>query len=566
MKSTNLALLNEMKDTEQDFEWYPTTDEIINAFFVHAHEFEFESLLDVGAGNGKVLLQFKSLVKASLALNKNHSYHTDLFAIEKSTPLLDSMPLDIGIMGTDFWEQSFLDKKVDCIFSNPPYKDFVSWSAKLIREANANYIYLVLPQRWKEQTLINAAIAAREAEVEVLGEFDFMDAEDRKARAKVNLICIKLYQSKFNTSRYSRNNLGPKVDAFELWVKDSFGLQAQKPKHSDSDLEKQEADFKTRAEKIEHSLVSGNGLIETLNNLYLDELNSLLDNYKKVCTLDAALFKELNLSLTSIVANIKSRIKGLKDSYWNELFNNYDTLTTRLTVKSRESFIRTIRANTNIDFTPSNAYAITAWAIKNANGYYDQQLVKTFDEMVSLANVINYKSNQRVYLRNEYRYSRFEAENIKLDFRIVLQNSGGLSRSTWSHEKVNGLDKSASNFLDDLLVIAMNLGFDKIDAVSNHYFQSNAKQSFVSKAKNAIGVQVEIFEVRAFLNGNMHIKFNKDFLLALNVEVGRLKGWIHNAQHAAEELNEEVVNVNKYFKKSFSLLPNSIDRLLLGAK
>lgn len=564
MKNTNLALLNEMIDTDQDFEWYPTTQAIINAFFLHVNHFEIESLLDVGAGNGKVLLAFKNLVSASSELNKNNSYSTKLFAVEKSKPLLDSLPMNIGIMGTDFWEQSFLDKKVDCIFSNPPYKSFIDWSAKLIREANTNFIYLVLPQRWKNQELILSALKAREASYEVVGEFDFFEAEDRKARAKVDLISIKLIKTGDSNSRYYRNRASQTVDAFELWVKDSFGLDAQKPKHNESDYEKAEKSFKTRSEKINSALVTGNDLIETLYNLYLDELNNLLDNYKKVCSLDANLFKELNISVASIVDNIKTRIKGLKDAYWHELFNNYAPLTKRLTTRSREAFINTIRANTSIDFTPSNAYAITAWAIKNANGYFDKQMLDIFDDMVSLANVQNYKSNQRVYQRNEYRYCRFEADHVKLDFRIVLQNSGGLSRSTWQHDKVNGLERRAANFLDDLLVVAMNLGFDQIDNVARHYFRGSSKEVFVCKARNAIGVEMDIFTVRAFLNGNMHIQLAKPFALALNVEVGRLKGWIHNAQHAAEEMQEDVREVNKYFMQSFTLLPNIADQILLG--
>ena len=56
MKSSALA---ELKATDQDFEWYPTTNEIIDAFHAHVNRYEIESLLDIGAGNGKVLSSFK---------------------------------------------------------------------------------------------------------------------------------------------------------------------------------------------------------------------------------------------------------------------------------------------------------------------------------------------------------------------------------------------------------------------------------------------------------------------------------------------------------------------------
>lgn len=51
----------------------------------------------------------------------------------------------------------------------------------------------------------------------------------------------------------------------------------------------------------------------------------------------------------------------------------------------------------SIDFTESNALAITAWAIKNANRYYDRQSITMFWGMVNQANVTMYKSNLRTW-------------------------------------------------------------------------------------------------------------------------------------------------------------------------
>lgn len=68
-------------------------------------------------------------------------------------------------------------------------------------------------------------------------------------------------------------------------------------------------------------------------------------------------------------------------------------------------------------------------------------------------------------------------------------------------------------------------------------------------------------EIRAFLNGNLHIKFNQQFMLALNVEVGRLLGWSHTAQEAAHDLNEEVNEIMGYFKTCYSALPYTINQL-----
>lgn len=554
-----MNMIAELKDTEQDFEFYPTTNQIISAFHGHVHKFEISSLLDIGAGNGKVLNRFKEINSQF-----EHGYRTEYFAIEKARPLLDSLPAEISILGTDFWEQSLLDKNIDCIFSNPPYRDFIEWSVKVIREANANFLYLVIPQRWKEQKIIIDAIKARKADFEIVGEFDFLEAEDRKARAKVDLVFIRL--CRHNERNYRRHSVGENaiVDPFELWVNDFFHLADNMDADKLSEYEKDREKSASREQRIKTALVGGNGLIEALHTLYLKEMENLINNYKKVCSLDAELFRELDISINSVVNTLKSRVKGLKDAYWQELFNNYAPLTSRLTAASRENFVRSIRSKTNIDFTPSNAYAITVWAVKNANGYFDNQMIDTFNKMVEAGNVINYKSNERVFKFNRYRYIEHGSErptNFKLDYRIVLEHIGGINTSSYSHDARNGLSLCAANFLDDLVVVAMNLGFDLVDGVKHHSFVPGQKEVFYTRDKS--GERMILMEARAFLNGNMHIRFSQKFILALNCEVGRLLGWIHNAQQAAEEMGEDVQEVSKYYKTNYTLLPSAITRLLL---
>jgi len=58
----------------------------------------------------------------------------------------------------------------------------------------------------------------------------------------------------------------------------------------------------------------------------------------------------------------------------------------------------------SIDFTESNALAVTAWAIKNANGYYDRQLVTLFESMIDQANITMYKSNLKTWGKEQWRY------------------------------------------------------------------------------------------------------------------------------------------------------------------
>ncbi|NRA79478.1 MAG: hypothetical protein HRU18_14830, partial [Pseudoalteromonas sp.] len=79
-------LIQTIKQFNQDFEWYPTTDEqldlIKSDFKVMKGIGERPSLLDVGAGNGKAL---KFLTEGKR------------YAIEKSVPLLSSLDKDIFV-------------------------------------------------------------------------------------------------------------------------------------------------------------------------------------------------------------------------------------------------------------------------------------------------------------------------------------------------------------------------------------------------------------------------------------------------------------------------------------
>ncbi len=555
-----MNILAELKHTAQDHEWYPTTNEIIEAFHSHVHHFEIESLLDIGAGNGKVLTTFRDRNS-----KQEHCYSTDLLAIEKSQPLLESLSPDIGILGTDFWQQSLLDKSVDCIFSNPPYSEFVEWSAKVIREANANLIYLVIPQRWKDQKQIAAAIEARRGGFEVIGSFDFLNSEDRQARAKVDLVFIWLcHESQLRGSHQSRSRVGAMTDPFEQWVCEFFKLD-DKQKQTGSDHVRDTETQKTRKEQVKNALVTGNGMIEVLDNLYRDELSFLIGNYQKVAELDAALFKELEISIRSITSTLKSRIKGLKSFYWNELFENYAPLTNRLTSASRKSFIESIRRKTNIDFNASNAYAITIWSIKNADQYLDNQMIETYRKMVNAANVINYKSNAKVFKNNYFRYNWDEHSHFKLDYRIVIERMGGIDKRDWTRDARGGLANTSADFVDDLIVVANNLGFTCADAVLAHNFEAGKKETFRCVDKS--GEETELMTVRAYMNGNLHLKLNQKFILALNVEIGRLKGWIHNIQHAAAEMEEKEAEVSPYYRSSYTLIgDNTLTKLLGVAK
>ncbi|MHA1558482.1 MAG: hypothetical protein ACTSXG_01550, partial [Alphaproteobacteria bacterium] len=116
---------------------------------------------------------------------------------------------------------------------------------------------------------------------------------------------------------------------------------------------------------------------------------------------------------------------------------------------------------------------------------------------------------------------------------------------------INKLSGLAHNFLDDVLTVANNLGFAVPEYMNSKQitdeWKSNKTQTF-SQENNKV-----LMTVKAFKNGNLHIKFNQDFIRTLNVEFGRLKGWLTNHIQASAELNIPVKKTEKLFKANYQL-------------
>lgn len=718
-----LKLIKELKDNEEDFEFYPSTTEILTALYwdilPKKREDSFEdnffgvnksiSLLDIGAGNCKLLSVFKDIASSQplldevyyeeihrademieksvtavkqltnygrsldvvfadgeesnidlhqfvLTLNNNPIENINLsmleqedkkssyvnnkeylisllenyelptrtrssrennvvkinkyMAIEKSQILINNMPEEVFVMGADFNEQALLDKKADIIFSNPPYKEYSYWSEKIIKEANADSIYLVIPQRWDNQENIIQAIKKRNATYTIIGEFDFLNSEDRTARAKVNLLRIDMPDS------CSSKNIEP----FDLWFNECFKFEAEETEDINSHIYQRfdEAERK-RKETIQNQIVKAGDLVTALVELYNKELDKYINNYKLISQLDADVLKELNVKRDGLREALKVKIDGLKNLYWHEIFDNLTEITSRLTSKSRDRMLETLRSNTSIDFTKSNIRAVVIWAIKNAPKYYDAQLLELYRNLSNEVSAKLYKSDFR-FSADSWRYYRNDDAKYKLDYRIVV--SGHRSSTD---DRDNRLSDNQMEYIRDLIVVARNLGFNvergysslrlkdkytittvpsatprkvgdktfegKIKEVYYHTNTPNKNGERVMEEDGVIYVydkdlrdcdcfyQYKIGEeyyhhdgvssdddifttVLGHKNGNVHFQINQQFMKKFNLEAGRLRGWLKTPQEAAEELDISIEEASSYWKSNFTLIPENLPTLL----
>jgi hypothetical protein len=532
------ALLETVKAAGQDFEWYPTTramlevvaKDILRELKGPYDKYASFSVLDIGAGNGSALK-----ILCDLTGNEGEKY-----AIEKSKILIDTLPADVFVVGTDFHEQALIDKQVDVVFCNPPYSEYEHWMQRIVAEANCKLVYLVVPDRWKSDKAVAATIGRRCGKVElegldldeetlstcrrangkaeVLASMSFEDSEFRQARARVDIVKIK-----FQDKGYHRNH-ELATDPFDLWFESTFSIAADKGEIIE--------DGKTSAEEL-HELVQGQNLIERLEELYREDFAELLDTYRALEKMDSALFRELGVDLAQVKGGLKKRIAGLKNLYWKELFGNLDTITARLTSASREKLLEKLTAHTSIDFTATNAYAVVVWAIKNANAYFDSQLLELYFALADRENIRNYKSNHRL-VKDNWRYQDEKHSHFTLDYRLVLERHSCFSDASYDrYDFPNGLSRTVHELLNDIGTVAKNLGFDVATNSMSIKWTPGSREEFYLADGSLF------MDVRAFKKGTVHIRVDQGFMRKLNVEAGRLNGWIKSPAEAKAEAGIE---------------------------
>ena len=514
-------LLQNLKENNQDHEFYPTTQKIIAKIVdrVDFRNFKHKTILDIGAGNGNFFTKLENEINKKM-LDKDENFYFEKFAIEKSEILVEQMPNDIVIIGADFHQQTLIDKDFDYIFCNPPYSEFKDWMHKIIKEANSNDIIMIVPSRWAEDNNLLNLIAKRQFQYKIIGNDDFLDGE-RQARAYVDIIHFSRIRSK-KVYFHKKDIQQSFIDFFE----DEFGFEDKLEKKLEEKLQ----------DATENELIAGNNTVETLCNLYNVEFTKLLDSYKAITKLGGATLKDIGLDKIKILSSLEYKISNLKKEYWQYLINNTDKITSRLIKHTREKLIEKITVSIgSVDFNEKNIYNIIIWIIKNANKSYDEQLLYMFDICIDPANVKNYKSNQKVFETEKNRWgtgagtvfkNKKEIRNITLDYRIITTaNSYGYRYYSYNNK---GLGES---IIQDWAVICNNL----------------------------LG-HTNFGEIKFYKNGNCHIKFNVDFAKAFNIQASLLKGWIKDKKQAKEDfamdIKEEDLNYNHFRinKNNFLLL------------
>lgn len=503
---------------------------------------DVSSVLDIGAGDGRVLAWFGEACQ-----------NAKQYAIEKSSILLQRQPDHIIPVGTEFAEQDLMGLPVDVVFCNPPYREFEEWAARIIATAHASQLYLVIPRRWRESAMIQGALKSRGVEAKIIHSDHFEDAE-RRARAVVDIIRLRFFEE----NRWGRTE---RQDPFDRWFDqhiDTFEKEAEIKEAATGD---------TMLARL-RGLDSIAELVESFNEDYA----RMQEHYTAIFRLDAGLLKELGVNKHGVRDGLKQKMLGLKNVYWSSLFEHLDVVTSRLTTATKKRFLDRLTGQTAVAFTVSNAYAVVLWAIKAANAYFDGQVVSLFRELGTREGVSSYASNRRTWDEDAWRYNRYAEKYVDLggrerpshyalDYRIVLPHHVAIYNTEFGQYDYPGdLHKSCHELIDDVIAVLGNLGFvvrplrhqrqDKDtgawwpdqELVSRaRAWQSNCWQDFTDVAGDVL------FQVKAFKNGNLHFRFKPEAIRAINIEAGRLLGWIRKPADVVTELGYTADDAERYF-------------------
>ncbi len=522
MSATTNHLIADLKENGEDFEWYPTTREMVSLIwaFLISNKYtgydvgSINEVLDIGAGDGRILKWFDEFSCA------DNGGYLKLFAIEKSKRLIEAMDKRILTLGCDLNDTPLLDKRVDLIFCNPPYSSYKEWLLRILDEGNAKNICFIIPQRWKEDKDILRFLAQnQQIKYEIIDSCDFNNAE-RSARAKVDIVY-------FNTNR----NDGREGDAlFEKFLDLQFGFDKFGSIEDSTYLLYQKEKQEQESFSEECALVEAQKLIEYLCNRYNAEKKEFIEALRSFSNISPKIFACLEIEKRKLVARIEKKFEGIRALYWEELFKKLDSISGRLTTKRAGFISKNYIAERGIEFNRDNVYAIVIWIIKNADSYIQESYEEVWDNIVSRADVKGYKSNIH-FNKESFRYNQDTLKQTphKLDYRVVL--SGTAANYRYS--------SSRHDLAHDIGIVARNLGFNVLNRhLSMVAFRGGEKEEmYFLKEDSTFEL---LFESISYKNGNVHIKFNKEFLAKFNIAVGKRRGWIRNKEESMAEFGDEI--------------------------
>lgn len=536
-------IIETLKNNREDFEFYPTTNEILEAMKKELEDRRFESFLDIGCGNGKVL-QFI----------KTHFNPDFLLGIEKSNTLKNLFlnPNDnFLIVGDDFHRTALFDKKVDITFCNPPYKEYKEWTLRILEESLSERIFLVIPQRWRNDDEIKKAIKDRGFAEYIAGSFDFTESEDRVARAKVDLVLFHRRSFDFDSSR-----------VFDGKIEKDFGLEDLFSQLDKASYENERDYEKNLRGDIagKKDILPARDFMQYLVERYNCSLKELTENLKAIKNISGSFLGDLGVSKEGLCKAIRRKLSFLKNAYWKEAIEKIPEISRKISENQKRDLLRNI-VDFGAEFSLENLLSVIVFYAKSSLKRDKQNFIDFWKNLANENNIANYKSNDKAFNeghRYEYSEKTTKFKGGKLDYRIVFENAG----TKYSY------DDYLTNvwILSDLCLLARSLGYGINSKLVNREGAITARTDFYKLPFGEHFLYVGgkmIAKIKAFKNANIHIFFDKEILSKINFIVFTELGWVKNKEEAKKEFEDlDSDYIDDYIENKSFFMPKTALLLL----
>lgn len=588
------SIIPVLKQNNQDFEFFPTTAEILQAvsdnifkektkdLLNDAGELVFDdytkrkmqehiSILDICAGNGSALMQLKS------NLTQKGFTHISLSAIEKSFILYSLLDDDIALVGTDYFAENMINKKADIVFCNPPFSQTEEWFKRLLTTTPAcvKDIYFVCPSKQglskKYQTMFDEFVLSKgrkgEYTMSVLQNktFSFTDGE-RSARVDAVVLHLSLKSKYEYSEKYDKDSL------FSVHFPE---LETKLKKAGYSSYRDVEEDKNQQRRDLVVAQFGDDDIVKVLVEEYQMEYNEFMDAYSKLNEVPLLLLRKLDIDLYKAKELLFGFLTNLETRYWRKLFELYQPLREKLTSVSIKKLMDYVQSR-NFSFTYANCLAVTVFAVKQTNRLLIEQVLTKYKHWAEVGNYHGYKSNQRLFdegrfkdkinpddIKTAYhathRWTNTDIENImpftvgerkNLEYRIV---DVGL---TFEKDRWTCVENSTAWVAcNDLMTIAKNFGYDgNLNIADTEHGKRYTVHGFDRNNNSVV-----LFEYKVFKNGNAHFFINKDFMIDIMLSVGKYLGWVHSKEQAMQDLD---ITSDEYDNAIGNLpqIANSLDR------
>lgn len=516
-------------------DFYPTPQALFRRLTENVRHFSGR-ILEPSAGAGDMIRHIKARASRDVVID----------AIENDSRLVSQLYTDgHNVVWDDFLTYKTF-KEYDFIVMNPPFSNGVDHALKALELAEAQLsaceVFIVL----NKETLNNAYSTKRQ---ELLRKLDVLGADieyvsegfteaDRKTDVEVALIRAVVIPEDKSGDVYERvvGSMGAKdvesdetealSSALSTYVK-SHEIQAKM-----DDIERMVQEYKLACKYVKDAYSAFRTKERFIS--YVNEANKTFEEEIERKRAEAE-GREVERGyrsgkFTSVVQmrytaeDLNNELERIRRGYW-ELILRTDDFREHLTQESTQKLNRQIEAATDLEINLANVRMLLLAIQSNHTEMLTDSIINMFER------ITEYHMNQ--YSTNVHYYNGWKTNDAyKINHKIIVPIGRSYFDSWDFGEDYSRINMDVRWFIEDL-----TKAFQLIDPTVGGEFTAISDKEFEN----------DLLRFRMFLNGNIHVWFKDDILLAkFNYFCGQHFAWIPGADEVKTDVKAREFVVKEF--------------------